>query len=74
MLGGVTLGLIAFSHVGSTITNKRSQLSHLAEPLWTDPGLKIEISVCDLIFILKTNQKSAGREGMDKSSSSLSIP
>ena len=29
--------------------NSRPQSSHLAEPLWTDPDLKIEISVGELI-------------------------
>ena len=29
--------------------NTRLQSSHLAEPLWTDPGLKTGISVCELI-------------------------
>ena len=29
--------------------NNRSQSSQLAEPLWTDPGLKSGISVCELI-------------------------
>ena len=39
--------------------NTRSQSSQLAEPLWTDPGLKSGISVRKLISTLK---KSAGRE------------
>ena len=30
--------------------NKRSQSSQLAEPLWTDPGLKSGISVRYLIY------------------------
>ena len=30
--------------------NIRSQSSQLAEPLWTDPGLKCGISVRELIF------------------------
>ena len=29
------------------------QSSQLAEPLWTDPGLKNGISVCELISIFK---------------------
>ena len=33
--------------------NTQSQLSQLAEPLLTDPGLKSEISVCRLITIKK---------------------
>ena len=44
--------------------NAQSQLSQLAKPLWTDPGLKSGISVCKLISILKnnSNKKSAGGE------------
>ena len=34
----------------------RSQSSQLAEPLWTDPGLKTGISVCELISTLKKAQ------------------
>ena len=32
-------------------SNTRPQSSQLAEPLWTDPGLKSEISVRELISI-----------------------
>ena len=39
--------------------NVRPQSSQLAEPLWTDAGLKSEISVRELISTFK---KSAGRE------------
>ena len=39
--------------------NTRPQSSQLAEPLWTDPGLRNGISVCNLISTFK---KSAGRE------------
>ena len=42
--------------------NTRSQSSQLAEPLWTDPGLKSEISVRKLISTLKKKKKSAGGE------------
>ena len=39
------------------------QSSQLAEPLWTDPGLKSGISVCDLISTKKKEKKkSAGGE------------
>ena len=31
----------------------RSQSSQFAEPLWTDPGLKSGINVCELISTLK---------------------
>ena len=43
------------------------QLSQLAEPLWTDPGLKSGITVPDLIFSLKKKKKkSTGGELMVK--------
>ena len=38
------------------------QLSELAEPLWTDPGLKGGISVRELISTLKKKKKNAGGE------------
>ena len=44
----------------SSSGNTRSQSSQLAEPLWTNPGVKSGISVRKLIFTLK--QKSAGVE------------
>ena len=48
------------------------QLSHLTEPLWTDPGLKSGISVHKLIFTLKTNKKvQVGNERSDNSSKTL---
>ena len=40
----------------------RSQSSQLAEPLWTNPGVKSEISVCMLISTKKYFLKSAGGE------------
>ena len=44
--------------------NTRSQSSQLAEPLWTDPGLKSGISLHELISTLKKKKKkaSAGNE------------
>ena len=43
--------------------NTRQQLSQLAEPVWTDPGLRSWISVCNLISTLKKKKKkSAGGE------------
>ena len=39
-----------------------SQLSQLAEPLWTDPVLKSGISLCELIST-KKKKKIAGRQG-----------
>ena len=43
--------------------NSRPQSSQLAEPLWTDPGLKSEISVRELISIQK-KKRSAGGDRM----------
>ena len=40
--------------------NTWPQSSQLAEPLWTDPGLKSGISVQELISTLNTKQKRAG--------------
>ena len=40
--------------------NTQSQSSQLAEPLWTDPGLKSGIIVHELVSTLK--KKGAGRE------------
>ena len=37
--------------------NIRSQSSQLAEPLWTDPGLKSGISMRELISTLKKKKK-----------------
>ena len=37
--------------------NTRPQLSQLAEPLWTDPGLKSDISVRELMSTLKQKRK-----------------
>ena len=37
--------------------NNRPQSSQLAEPLWTDPGLKSGISVCELISTFKKQKK-----------------
>ena len=56
---------IVWEPVGNELTrnssgNTWSQSSQLAEPLWTDPGLKSGISVRELIFTLK--KKSAGGE------------
>ena len=46
--------------------NTPSQSSQLAEPLWTDPGLKRGISVHKLISTLKKKKKGTGREWMVK--------
>ena len=50
----------------ATCPGKVGQTSQLAEPLWTDPGLKSEISLRKLISTLK--KKSAGREWIVKHS------
>ena len=42
--------------------NTLSQLFQLAEPLWTDPGLKSGICVRKLIFTFKKWEKNAGGE------------
>ena len=50
--------------------NTRSQSSQLAEPLWTDPVLKIGISVRELISTLKTRPKK--KEKKEQAGSELS--
>ena len=40
--------------------NTRLQLFQLAEPLWTDPGLKSGISLCELISTLKKRKRTQG--------------
>ena len=42
--------------------NTRPQSSQLAEPLWTDPGLKSVICVRKLISTLKKKKAQAGNE------------
>ena len=58
--------------------NTRSQLSQLAEPLWTDPGLKSGISVCDLIstliFLLKAQAGNGLLNILPKSSHARKKP
>ena len=44
--------------------NAQPQLSQLAEPLWTDPGLTSGNSVCKLISTLKNKQKKC-KQGMN---------
>ena len=51
-----------------SLGNVRPQSSQLAEPLWTDAGLKSEISVRELISTLKNNNnnnKKPHRLGMN---------
>ena len=40
--------------------NTRPQSFQLAEPLWTDPGQRSGISVCDLISTLKKKKRRRG--------------
>ena len=42
--------------------NTQPKSSQLAEPLWTDPGLRSGISVCDLISTLKKKIKKERNE------------
>ena len=44
--------------------NTQLQSSQLAEPLWTDPGLKSGIRLCELISTLREREikKNSGRE------------
>ena len=49
----------------NTSGNTCPQLSQLAEPLWTDPGLKSAISVCELISTSKKKKKKKCRWGMN---------
>ena len=45
--------------------NTQPQSSQLAEPLWTDPGLKSEISVCELTSTLKKKEEKKRRQRMN---------
>ena len=51
----------------TTCQGTLGQLPHLAEPLWTDPGLRSGISVHKLIYTLK-KKKSAGGDLLVKHS------
>ena len=46
--------------------NTRSQSSQLAEPLWTDPGLKSRIIVDELISTKKTKNKQNKKSASGK--------
>ena len=46
----------------NSLGNTRLQSSQLAKPLWTDPGLKSEISVRELISTLKNKKAQVGNE------------
>ena len=50
-------------------TNIQSQSSQLAEPLWTDPGIKCGISMRELISTKKKKKKC--RQGMNSRTLSL---
>ena len=45
--------------------NTRLQSSQLAEPLWTDPGLKSGIGLHELVSTLKKKRKKKRRRGMN---------
>ena len=47
----------------------QSQSSQLAEPLWTDPGLKSGISVRELISVEKEKKTEKAQEGNKLSNS-----
>ena len=49
---------------GFSIPSLHQRVYQLAEPLWTDSGLKSGISVRELISTLKKKKKSAGVEWM----------
>ena len=54
-----------YQETGSHATlleDTQPQSSQLAEPLWTDPGLRSGISVCDLISTKKKKKKKAQAE------------
>ena len=53
--------LLGIEFTRNSSSNTRSQSSQLAEPLWTDPGLKCGISVHELISTKKTKAQ-AGNE------------
>ena len=57
-----SVGLSGNELTHNSSENTWSQLSQLAEPLWTDPGLKSGISLCKLISILK--KRSAGGDAI----------
>ena len=42
--------------------NVQPQSSQLAEPLWTDPGIKSGICVCEVISTLKKTKKTGTGE------------
>ena len=52
-------GTLVHGRISSLIL---AQSSQLAEPLWTDPGVKSGTSVRELIFPVKKKKKNAGRE------------
>ena len=44
-------------------SNIRPQSSQLTEPLWTDPGIKSGMSVCELISTLKKKERKKLQTG-----------
>ena len=59
-------------HATHQVTLK-TQSSQLAEPLWTNPGLKSSIGVHDLISTLKKKKKNVGGEWIFKPSWSSQV-
>ena len=54
--------------------NSQPQSSQLAEPLWTDPGLKSGISVCELISTSKKQTNKKARKAQAGSEWSNTLP
>ena len=62
-LSGQSAGICYETSSHATRQGTLSQSSQLAEPLWTDPGLKSGTSLRELISTLKKNKnKNAGGE------------
>ena len=65
-LSGLRVGTYPETSSHATCQGTLGQSSQLAEPLWTDPGLKNIISVHELIFTSKKKKKKkkaqAGKE------------
>ena len=55
-----SMGIYKETSSHATHQGTLSQSSQLAEPLWTDPGLKSGISLHELISTVKKKEKSAG--------------
>ena len=55
-------GVGTYPETRNLLGNIRPQSSQLAEPLWTDPGIKSGISAREPISTSKTKTKTAGRK------------